>query len=87
MTKEEYIREVQRLEAEKCALDEEYRRSMPVQPHQVVVIDGKEYWLERYRIISYALVPTFYEYVKGKIKRDWGLAYPDNWRKMKPKEA
>lgn len=87
MTKEEYIREVQRIEAEKRALDEEYRRSMPVQPHQVVVIGGKEYWLERYRIISYALVPTFYEYVKGKIKRDWGLAYPDNWRTMKPKEA
>lgn len=38
MTKEEYIKEVQKIEAEKRALDEEYRRSMPVQPHQVVVI-------------------------------------------------
>lgn len=44
MTKEEYIKEVQKIEAEKRAIDEEYRRSMPVQPHQVVVIDGKEYW-------------------------------------------
>lgn len=87
MNKEEYIKEVQRIQAERGALDEEYRSGMPVQPKQVVVIDGKEYWLERYRIIAYALVPTFYEYVNGKVKREWGLAYPDNWRTMKPKEA
>lgn len=87
MNKEEYIREAQRLESQKHALDEEYRRSMPVQPHQVVVIDGKEYWLERYRIIAYAIVPTFYEVENGKIKRERGQAYPDNWRTMKPKES
>lgn len=85
MDRAQYISEVKRLEEAKKALDEEYRNTMPIKPQQVVVIDGKEYWLERYRIIAYAIIPSLYRYEDGRIKRQLGMECPNNWRKMKPK--
>ena len=87
MEKKEFIRKMEALEQKKKALEEQYKASMPVKPNQVVMIDGQTYWLERYRIVAYSIVPTFYEYKNGKIKKQYGQAYPKNWQIMKPVEA
>lgn len=87
MTREEYIKAMAELEEKKKKIQDEYKASMPIKPQQVVIIDGKEYWLKGYRIISYQLVPVLYGInpKNGNPYFQYGRLYVDNWRKMKPK--
>ncbi len=85
MDRKEFIEKMQTLERAMADLREEYKASMPVKPKQWVVIDGKEYWLERYTIVGYSIRPTLYDKIDGKIGRLYGVVHLNNWRKMKPK--
>lgn len=87
MTREEYIKGIEELEQKKRELQKEYIESMPIKPQQMVIIDGEEYWLERYRIIGYRIQPTLYMTIKGKKRLDYGVQVVDRWRTMKPKNA
>ena len=84
MTRTEYIKERERLERERQAIDEAYIKSAPVEPRQVVEISGKLYWLERYRIIGYDLKPTLYLIENGSRKMNLGVQHVRNWRTMQP---
>lgn len=85
MTREEYMQKIDALEKEKHQIQEEYKNSMPVKPKQVVVINKKEYWLEKYYIVGYHIKPTLYEIHQGKIRREYGVAQIENWLTMRPK--
>lgn len=85
MTRTEYIKERERLERERQAIDDAFIKTMaPVEPKQVVEIGGKLYWLERYRIIGYDLKPTLYLIQNGSRKMNLGVQYVRNWRTMQP---
>ena len=85
MTRTEYMKERERLERERQAIDDAYiKTAAPVEPKQVVEIGGKLYWLERYRIVGYDLKPTLYLIQNGSRKMNLGVQYVRNWRTMKP---
>lgn len=85
MTKEEYIKRVDELEVQRQQLKEDYINSMPIKPNQVVIINGKEYWLRKYYIRGYSIIPSLYEMSKGKVLINKGVQFVENWKKMKPK--
>ena len=85
MTKEEYIKRVDELEAQRQQLKEDYINSMSIKPNQVVIINGKEYWLRKYYIRGYSIIQSLYEMSKGKVLIKKGVQFVENWKKMKPK--
>lgn len=85
MTKEEYIRRVDELEAQRQQLKEDYINSMPIKPNQVVIINGQEYWLNKYYIRGYSIIPSLFAMHDSKILRYKGVQYVENWKTMQPK--